>query len=152
MGNPCNEKIDPRLNWTLPLPPKQAKQIKEPINRPYPLRRQSKQQRETFKFLQISDTHVDLDYLVGANAACNEPLCCRSRSNYLYSRSLDRDVQLKAKMFNLKLFQNDELTAGVWGSWGSCDVPMHTLIQALKQIASKHTPEIDYVIWTGTYR
>lgn len=156
MGNPCNEKIDPRLNWTLPLPPKpaieQEKQINAPINRPYPVGRQSKQERETFKFLQISDTHVDLDYLVGANAACNEPLCCRSRSNYLYSRSLDLDVQMKARTFGLKLFQDDELTAGVWGSYGSCDVPMHTFILALKQIAEKHSHEIDYVIWTGRRR
>ena len=151
MGNPCSEKIDPSLNWTLPLPPKQEKQIKEPINRSYPPKRPS-QKRETFKFLQISDTHVDPSYLVGANAACNEPLCCRSQSNYLYSRSLDLDLQLKARAFGLKLSQDDELTAGVWGSWASCDVPMHTFIQALKQIASKHSHEIDYVIWTGTRR
>lgn len=155
MGNSCSEKIDPRLNWTLPLPPKpakQEKQIKAPINRSYPLGQQSKQERETFKFLQISDTHVDLEYLVGANAACNEPLCCRTRSNYLYSRSLDLDLKMKARTFGLKMFQDDELTAGVWGSYGSCDVPMHTFIQALKQIAEKHSHEIDYVIWTGKKR
>ena len=32
---------------------------------------------------------------------------------------------------------------------GNCDIPMNTFTQALKQIAAKHSHEIDYVIWTG---
>ena len=152
MGNPCNGKIDARLNWTLPLPPrpsveKQAKQISEPINRLYPLKRTAR--RETFKFLQISDTHVDLQYEIDTNAACNEPLCCRTKSNYLYSRSLDPDLKRKAKAFGIELSKLNELTAGEWGSYGSCDIPMRTFQQALKQIVAKHSDEIDYVVWSG---
>ena len=114
LGNPCNEKIDQRLNWTLPLPPKPVKQIKQQeINRLYPLK-----SRSTFKFVQISDSHVDLKYKINSNAACNEPMCCRSKSNYLYSRSLDFDMKRKAKLFGIKLSQDDELNAGFWGSYG----------------------------------
>lgn len=115
LGNPCDVDIDAKLNWTLPLPPK-PETIKTEIRR-YPLRK--KEKRETFKFLQISDTHVDPHYTQDTNAACNEPLCCRAKSDYLYSRSLDLDLKRKAKLFKIGLSQDDELTAGKWGSYGA---------------------------------
>lgn len=154
MGSPCSESIDQRLNWTLPLPPKKSRQneqaneiSKQSTDRLYPSKSTKK---TTFKFLQISDTHVDPNYLVDSNAACNEPLCCRSRSNYhYYSKSQDINLRMKARYFGIKMSDDDELKAGVWGSYGSCDIPMHTFQQALKQIVAKHRGEIDYVIWTG---
>ena len=114
LGNPCNEPIDPKLNWTLPLPPKPP--TKKQTKKLSPL----KKERKTFKFLQISDTHVDLNYTIGTNAACNEPLCCRDRTNDLYSRSMDLDIRRKAKLFNIKLNYRDETKAGKWGSYGKC--------------------------------
>jgi hypothetical protein len=114
LGNPCKEKIDQKLNWTLPLPPsKRKREVKQtPIN--------SSKKRETFKFIQISDSHVDLDYQIGANAACNEPLCCRAKSvQNIYSRSLDADIKRKARWFGVHLSQDDELKAGKWGSYGN---------------------------------
>lgn len=128
------------------MPEKPTKQ--EPTNRLYPLKK-ANGPNKTYKFLQISDTHVDLNYQVNTNAACNEPLCCRSKSRSLYSRSLDLDLKRKAQVFGIKLSQNDELTAGRWGSYGNCDVPMDTFKQALKQIMAKHSDELDYIIWTG---
>lgn len=29
------------------------------------------------KFLQLSDIHLDNDYMEGSKAVCKEPLCCR---------------------------------------------------------------------------
>ncbi|KAI5640562.1 calcineurin-like phosphoesterase domain-containing protein [Phthorimaea operculella] len=81
----------------------------------------------TIKVLQLSDTHFDPYYEEGANADCNEPLCCRPTSGPV-------------------LKPGDG--AGRWGDYRKCDTPKRTIEHMLKHIADTH-PDIEYIIWTG---
>ncbi|CAG9117622.1 unnamed protein product [Plutella xylostella] len=81
----------------------------------------------TFKVLQISDTHFDPYYAEGANAECNEPLCCRASSGPALTPGGG---------------------AGRWGDYRKCDTPKRTIDHMLKHIADTHT-DIDYILWTG---
>ncbi|KAF5302829.1 hypothetical protein FQA39_LY02009 [Lamprigera yunnana] len=69
----CEDEVDEKHVWTINIPslssqPKKERTVPE-VNKP------------TLKVLQISDTHLDLKYLVGSNANCDEPLCCRPNSS-----------------------------------------------------------------------
>ncbi|CAH1256030.1 unnamed protein product [Diabrotica balteata] len=80
------------------------------------------------KVLHLSDTHLDLDYLVGSPANCDEPLCCRNYSTPSSTEPL--------------------VPAGRWGSYNKCDSPKILIEHMLNHIALEH-PDIDYIIWTG---
>lgn len=59
------------------------------------------------RILHLSDIHLDTHYKVDSNAACSEPLCCRT-SDGMPSTSAGR--------------------AGYWGATeGTCDIPERTL-------------------------
>jgi len=82
--------------------------------------------RSTYKFLHITDLHVDFSYTVGNNAYCNQPLCCREE---------DGPVSDPAK------------GAQYWGTVAGCDLPMRTIEQFFQFVANNL--DIDFIIWTG---
>ena len=118
LGDSCAHVTNPLHNWTLPLTPFP----KPPLTPPSPPATGA----PTLRMLQLSDTHVDLQYLDGSNAVCGEPLCCRESSPLLPRNDM----------------------AGYWGDYRDCDIPMRTLESLIKAIAAKHT-DLDFVIWTG---
>ncbi len=73
--------------------------------------------------MHISDLHYDPDYLVGSEAQCSEPLCCRYNT------------------------PNITHPASVWGDY-RCDIPKKMFQAYLQQISSLSPPP-DVVIWTG---
>jgi sphingomyelin phosphodiesterase len=56
----------------------------------------------------IKRIHFYLRYQPGSLAACNQPLCCRNSSNYNNSIG-------------------DERSAGFWGDYRNCDLPIWTV-------------------------
>jgi sphingomyelin phosphodiesterase len=77
--------------------------------------------------LHIADTHFDPYYEPGSVVNCNEPLCCRKNST--------------ADKHNL-------ISAGVWGSYGKCDVSKKLIDDVFLRMAKQH-PDVDFIIWTG---
>lgn len=59
--------IPPVPHYALPLPKPVRNNISEPISG----------QRPPIPFVHVTDLHVDSEYVVGSNARCNKPLCCR---------------------------------------------------------------------------
>ncbi|XP_059469122.1 sphingomyelin phosphodiesterase-like [Neocloeon triangulifer] len=110
----------PRYNWTLdldflgPKPTPETPQL-PPTNSP------------KFKVLQLTDVHVDPNYRVGGNAACDEPTCCR----------FDQGDPI-----------NSTGAAGYWGDYRDCDLPVHAFENLIDQASSAHS-DIAYVIFTG---
>ena len=80
---------------------------------------------KTFKFIHISDVHLDLHYKEGTLATCDQPLCCR-------------DGVKDGTKNNM---------AGYWGGL-VCDLPLRTLNAALEQI-KQLDPE--FIIITGDF-
>lgn len=127
--NKCGNFHDPLADWEVNL------NVSNSLS-PHEIEslRQSRGQREDsvqrpYRIIQISDTHVDLRYQPGSPAVCDKPLCCRSDSIPL----------------------NETKPAGYWGSYGECDIPMHTFESTLRAINDirKREGSIDYLIWTG---
>ncbi|KAF2878763.1 hypothetical protein ILUMI_27404 [Ignelater luminosus] len=77
------------------------------------------------KILHLSDIHYDVDYTIGSDAACDEPMCCRPGSQPDY-------------------FQN---AAGRWGAY-RCDTSWEMFNGALDHITSQHD-DITYIYFTG---
>ncbi|KAL0851184.1 hypothetical protein ABMA28_007036 [Loxostege sticticalis] len=119
IGDACGDVYNPYHEWEVAFPPVPKPAVREldiPVNTD-----------QTFKVLQISDTHFDPYYAEGSNAECNEPLCCRASSGPVKSPSSG---------------------AGRWGDYRKCDTPKRTIDHMLKHIADTHT-DIDYILWTG---
>ncbi|CAB3240613.1 unnamed protein product [Arctia plantaginis] len=119
IGDACGDVYNPYHEWevTFPPVPKPATTVLDtPVDK-----------APTFKVLQISDTHFDPYYAEGANAECNEPLCCRASSGPALTPGGG---------------------AGRWGDYRKCDTPKRTIDHMLKHIADTHT-DIDYILWTG---
>jgi sphingomyelin phosphodiesterase len=76
---------------------------------------------ETFKFLHVSDIHIDPDYIEGSIADCNEPICCHSG-------------------------KSETNGAGYWGTKGNCDLPPRTVELFLEQVSKMN---LTFVLWTG---
>lgn len=69
LGDSCAHVYNPLYNWTLPL---------SPIPKP-PVESKHKQTSgQVLRILQLSDTHIQTDYVTGSNAACSDPLCCKA--------------------------------------------------------------------------
>ncbi|KAB0799318.1 hypothetical protein PPYR_04006 [Photinus pyralis] len=81
---------------------------------------------DSYKLLHLTDLHYDPNYEVGSGANCIEPLCCQSGSIAL--RSEDQ--------------------AGYWGDYRGCDLPWHSLVDALDHVTSEHQ-DLDLVYFTG---
>ncbi|CAH0405385.1 unnamed protein product [Chilo suppressalis] len=119
IGDACGDVYNPYHEWEVAFPPVPKPPVRAlgvPVNT-----------EQTFKVLQISDTHFDPYYAEGANAECNEPLCCRVSSGPALTPSGG---------------------AGRWGDYRKCDTPKRTIDHMLKHIADTHT-DIDYILWTG---
>ncbi|XP_015791561.1 sphingomyelin phosphodiesterase [Tetranychus urticae] len=123
LGDSCAEVYNPLHNWTVPLTPLPKPAVPNPPTVPT-------SNVPTLKILQISDTHVDLQYLAGGEVNCGEPLCCRK------------------PVSSFRGHKKDHKMAGYWGEYDNCDIPLRTLQAMLKDIKQNHV-DIDYVIWTG---
>lgn len=77
------------------------------------------------RVLHLSDTHVDLLYREGSLANCDEPLCCQ-----------------KGKA------GSGDVAAGRWGHFQTCDIPMRTLENMLKNI--NLTEKVRYLFVAST--
>lgn len=119
MGDLCEVELKhPSHLWNISLPAFPKPQL-QTIQMP-------KKDALKLKVLHLTDTHYDPFYLMGSNADCPEPMCCRE-SNVIANSS-----------FN---------AAGKWGAF-KCDLPKRTFEHALDFIKQTHD-DIDYVIWTG---
>ncbi|XP_039755236.1 sphingomyelin phosphodiesterase isoform X1 [Pararge aegeria] len=119
IGDACGDVYNPYHEWEVafpPVPKPPVVKLDAPIEK-----------APTFKVLQISDTHFDPYYAEGANAECNEPLCCRASNGPALTPGGG---------------------AGRWGDYRKCDTPKRTIDHMLKNIADTHT-DIDYILWTG---
>jgi len=76
--------------------------------------------------VQLSDIHVDLKYMVGAETQCGEPLCCRAFDGP---------------------GSNSSDSAGYWGDY-NCDLPINTFETLLSHIAELK-PAPDFILYTG---
>ncbi|CDW86227.1 ser thr protein phosphatase family protein [Stylonychia lemnae] len=81
--------------------------------------------RPTIKFVQLTDLHIDLDYVAGSNAKCGSMLCCRAMFGF------PKDPSKQAKKL---------------GSFG-CDSPKELLYSLGQFIRSEIKP--DAILWTG---
>ena len=82
--------------------------------------------RSTYKVVHLTDLHFDMEYLEGANAECDLPVCCRASVGMANATSEP---------------------AGYWGTVGDCDIPTRTLEQFAKWTKQNINP--DYILWTG---
>lgn len=81
--------------------------------------------RETVKFIQFADTHLDIKYLEGATSDCGFDFCCRAESET----------------------GSGSHKAGKFGARGHrCDVPQATVDAVLDKIL---TLEPDHLFWSG---
>ncbi|KAI9253659.1 Metallo-dependent phosphatase-like protein [Helicostylum pulchrum] len=86
----------------------------------------SKSRGKTMTVLQLSDWHIDPDYIPGSEVICDKPICCRPA----YTD-----------------YTNITKQASIWGEY-SCDTPL-TLIQSLLDYIPKVEPDITFGIMTG---
>jgi hypothetical protein len=112
----CGE-LDESLNFHLNIAPMSSKSTK-----PNSIKRSTSQ---TIKVIQFTDLHFDPEYVVGGNANCNDPLCCRKES-----------------------ISNDSVKAGYWGDYRKCDMPWHLVEHAIKHMAEQHS-DADFIYYTG---
>jgi sphingomyelin phosphodiesterase len=96
------------------------------------------------KVLQLTDIHVDPNYLPGGNAECEDHNCCR----------VDQGEPINASA-----------AAGYWGDYRDCDTPYHAFENMLQQATShdvmtyfhfnyiknitKFLKDLAYIIFTG---
>ena len=81
--------------------------------------------RETVKFVQFSDTHMDPKYKEGATADCGLNYCCRAESET----------------------GSGSVKAGKFGARGhKCDTPSITVESVLDQVVAENA---DYIFWSG---
>ncbi|KAG5672941.1 hypothetical protein PVAND_003028 [Polypedilum vanderplanki] len=81
------------------------------------------------KVLHISDIHYDPNYLVGGNANCNSPCCCRIKQG---------------------VPKNETDKAGYFGSYGDCDIPWQTVENSIKSAKAQH-PDVEIIYYTGDF-
>ena len=118
LGKGCGdwEKVN---DWTVDLPDIEKPPIEPP--KPPPMGAPTK------KILHLSDLHLDLNYMIGANAECDLPMCCSS---------------------TVGPAPNPESAAKYWGGY-KCDLPTWTFKHMLEHI--KETHDINYIMLTGKY-
>lgn len=111
-GGTCLNGYDPKHDWLVEFPPG----LKPPELHPTELPELGGD-TPYLKVLQISDTHFDPLYAEGANAECEDPLCCRQDNGPPKTGSA---------------------AAGKWGTYRKCDTPRRLLDNALRHIAETH--------------
>ncbi|KAH8332330.1 hypothetical protein KR074_001319 [Drosophila pseudoananassae] len=81
---------------------------------------------DDIQILHLTDIHYDPDYLVGSNANCDEPMCCR-------------DV--------LASGADASSAAGFWGDYRACDAPRPLIVSAFEHIKANH--KFEWIYHTG---
>ncbi|XP_066401709.1 sphingomyelin phosphodiesterase [Molothrus aeneus] len=82
----------------------------------------------TARILFLTDLHWDRQYVPGSAAACPDPLCCRGVPG------------------------EGPGAAGFWGTYGKCDLPLHTIDALLAQLPNgtrNGTGGFAAAYWTG---
>uniref|UniRef100_A0A914Z7K3 Saposin B-type domain-containing protein n=1 Tax=Panagrolaimus superbus TaxID=310955 RepID=A0A914Z7K3_9BILA len=111
----CDGGFDPyNATWFLPMPG-----VKPPHKTPTPI----PAGKPTLRVLHLSDLHVDNDYIIGSEAKCAEPLCCRPPKDTNEAFVQKKDIAVPA---------------GKWGTVGDCDAPYWLLEDMMKDIAANH--------------
>ena len=102
----------------------------------YKINQDVNSRNEEFSFIQISDTHLQLDYKEGKVVNCNIPLCCRNTPEELGFK-------------NNKNHKGEELKfSKKYGSSGKCDANLETLRAFTKEAKKqKH----DFILFTGDF-
>ena len=92
--------------------------------------------KSEFNFVQITDTHIQLDYQIGKVINCNIPLCCRDTPEELgYKNNVNHEGK------EIKYSQK-------YGAAGKCDGNLEVLKSLAKEIKSKN---IDFILFTGDF-
>ena len=74
----CADSTDPEgAAWIVTLPPKP----KNSLSKSRPIRYSSRSNAKDLRVLQLTDIHVDFQYLPGSEARCSMPVCCRDNSS-----------------------------------------------------------------------
>ena len=147
LGDTCAHVYNPLYNWTLPLSPipkppinpiliEPPSPVQPPSGSDSPAPSDDPQPRRTLRVLQLSDTHIDLEYAQGGDAVCGEPLCCRESGSE------------RAGLLHERHGITPDERAGYWGDYRDCDIPLRTLESMLAFIQANH-PDLDLVFWTG---
>ena len=115
-GNCFNNAFPPSENlcWKLNLSEKNSSIGKK---------QQTGQNKKVYRILQLTDIHVDKEYVPSSNRNCGTPYCCRAQNTTVPQ-------------------QNSE---GYWGSY-FCDPPLHSVENLFETIIWE---SIDLVYWTG---
>ena len=120
VGESCGTPYDPYASmWNITLP-----NVKKPPVQPHV---PPKAGSPKLRILHVTDIHLDSKYVVGANAVCGEPLCCRVGDGIAPSGSP---------------------AAGKYGSRHDCDLPYITLQSLFERLRSIQD-QFDYVVFTG---
>ena len=93
-------------------------------------------QNSEFNFVQITDTHIQLDYQIGKVINCNIPLCCRDTPEELGFKN-NKNHEGKEIKYSLK-----------YGAVGKCDGNIEVLKSLAKKIKSQ---KIDFILFTGDF-
>ncbi len=82
----------------------------------------------TTKVIHLADIHADLHYAPGSLAACGNYLCCRAS---------DADDS-----------SNTSISAGPWGDYRDCDMPITAVETILHDAATRHA-DAEFILMTG---
>jgi len=120
LGVQCYSGNSPNLYWKIDIPKKSDDKTKLKSGTE---QTENVDTKKIYEIIQVTDIHLDPLYLVGSEADCGEPLCCREVDSHVKSKS------------------------GYWGTY-PCDLPKVTLSNALSEI-SKNADKIDLWYLTG---
>ncbi|XP_022704639.1 sphingomyelin phosphodiesterase-like isoform X2 [Varroa jacobsoni] len=124
-GGACGTPESERFNWRISL---QAVEDDAQLSDKHFHHHESEWGQTHLSMLHVTDTHFDEDYDVGADALCNEPICCTKYQN---------------QTTDINRF------APPWGhpGGGTCDIPIRTVENMFQDIdRSRH---VTFAIWTG---
>uniref|UniRef100_A0AAF5I0N5 Sphingomyelin phosphodiesterase n=1 Tax=Strongyloides stercoralis TaxID=6248 RepID=A0AAF5I0N5_STRER len=128
----CGDPKNPfNGHWEIKLPPKYEGEKSEMVRS----NKIPKTEATTFKVLQLTDLHFDLQYKPGTEVKCKEPICCHETSNTNSRKKRIRKVKQPA---------------GFWGSIGACDLPFWTIDAMFEDIFNNHK-DIEYIMLAGDY-
>lgn len=104
------------VNFPVPKAPMESKRAKASSSSLPPL-----------VVVHLSDFHFDPYYTPGANAKCEEWICCRSDQGF---PNVTADK------------------AGFWGDYRPCDSPWHTVVDIVNRVKAEYK-HIDLIYYTG---
>ena len=96
----------------------------------------NKNTEKEINFVQITDTHIQLDYKEGKVINCNIPLCCRDTPEELGFKN-NKNHKGKDIRYSLK-----------YGAVGKCDGNLEVLKSLAKEIKQQN---IDFILFTGDF-